>query len=409
MSSPDKPTRFNRRLFLQGTGLAAVGLALSPLRSHAETELQDFANGARELVSYPQKRPLMLITARPPHLETPFSVFNEGVLTPNDAFFVRYHLANFPTMINSAAHRLKIKGLVKNALSLSLADLKALAPPIDVVAVNQCSGNSRGYASPRVFGAQLGNGSMGNARWTGIPLKALLEYAGLMPSAMQVTFEGLDRPVLPATPRYIKALDIDLAMNGDAIVAWGMNGEDLPFLNGYPLKLVVPGYFGTYWIKHLSEIKVIDHAFDGFYMNPGYRVPDNDCQCIPPGTAAGKTRPITRLKVRSFVTSLNNGDTVRMGQPLSLQGIAFDGGSGIASVEISDDGGQHWLPAQLGENLGNYSFRQWQTTWHPRHAGKVALQVRAKSNAGEQQPVESLWNPSGYARNSIETLALNVV
>ncbi|AZD74445.1 molybdopterin-dependent oxidoreductase [Pseudomonas chlororaphis] len=278
--STDNGNTIKRRVFLQGASLVAAGLAFKPLRSRAaETEAQDFANGTRELVAYPQKRPLMRVTARPPHLETPFSVFNESVLTPNDAFFVRYHLANIPTSIDADNYQLQIKGLVDKPLSLSLAELKGLGKTVEVVAVNQCSGNSRGYGAPRVFGAQLGNGSVGNAQWTGIPLKAVLEHAGVQAGAKQVTFRGLDHPVLPTTPEFIKALGIDLALSDEPMIAWAMNGADIPFLNGYPIKLIVPGYFGTYWVKHLSEIEVIDHTFEGYFMEKAYRVPDNDCQC----------------------------------------------------------------------------------------------------------------------------------
>jgi len=192
-----KPQQKNgaRRHFLRTAGAAAAGFATQPLSAlAADTEQQAFENGTRDLVRYPQKRPLMLITTRPPHLETPFNVFDESVLTPNDAFFVRYHLANMPMAIEPGSYRLNIAGKVKTPLSLSLAELKALAPAVDVVAVNQCSGNSRGYSEPRVFGAQLGNGSMGNAKWTGIPLKAVLEKAGILDGAKQVTFKGLDEP-----------------------------------------------------------------------------------------------------------------------------------------------------------------------------------------------------------------------
>jgi DMSO/TMAO reductase YedYZ molybdopterin-dependent catalytic subunit len=134
-----------------------------------------------------------------------------------------------------------------------------------------------------MFGAQLGNGAMGNARWQGVPLRSVLEKAGVSPGAIQVTFNGLDAPVLPATPDFRKALDIEHALSPEPLLAWGMNGEDLPFLNGYPLKLIVPGYFGTYWVKQLSEIEVLDHAFEGhdaFFMTTGYRLPDNDCHCV---------------------------------------------------------------------------------------------------------------------------------
>lgn len=394
-----------------------LAVAASPLASLAKaaTETTDtnpdevtFAAGPRPLVQYPQKRPLTLVTTRPPHLETPFPVFNEGPITPNDAFFVRYHLANFPLSIDPDSYRLTIKGSVDTPLSLSLAELKALAEPIEVVAVNQCSGNSRGFFSPRVFGAQLGNGSMGNARWVGVPLKTVLEKAGVKAGAAQVTFRGLDKPVLPSTPEFIKALDISHAMDGEPMIAWSMNGTDLPFLNGYPIRLVVPGYFGTYWVKHLSEIEVVDTTFDGFFMAKGYRVPDNDCFCVAPGTAAAKTLPISRLPVRSFITSVQHGDVLPLGKNVELKGIAFDGGAGVNKVEISSDGGQRWREAKLGQDLGRFSFREWTLAITFSSKGATQLMVRASNSAGETQPLQADWNPGGYRRHVVETYHLTV-
>lgn len=399
-----------RRRFIQCMSLVSAGLALKPMRSFAsETETLGFANGVRELVAYPQKRPLMRVTARPPHLETPFAVLDESVLTANDAFFVRYHLANIPTSIDPNSYKLQVKGLVDKPLVLSLSALKALGQTVELVAVNQCSGNSRGYGSPRVFGAQLGNGSVGNARWTGIPLKTVLEHAGVQAGARQVTFRGLDHPVLPTTPEFIKSLSIEVALSGEPMIAWAMNGTDIPMLNGYPIKLIVPGYAGTYWVKHLSEIEVIDHSFEGFFMEKAYRVPDNDCQCVPAGMAADATRPIGRLKIRSFITSVQANDNVKLNKAITLKGFAFDGGSGIKSVEVSDDNGKSWQRAVLGDDLGNYSFRQWTLTWRPQQKGKVCLLVRARSNQGEEQPIKALWNPAMYLKNNIESTPVNVV
>ena len=403
------PALATRRRFLQGASLALTGLAGLPLRSLAATESQPFGNGTRELVAYPQKRPLMRITTRPPHLETPFAIFNDGAITPNDAFFVRYHLAGIPLSVDLTTYRLKVGGKVSKELSLSMSDLKAMAAPVEVVAVNQCSGNSRGYSTPRVFGAQLGNGSMGNARWIGVPLKAVLEKAGMAAGAKQVTFNGLDIPVLPATSDFIKALDVDHALSPDVILAWSMNGQDLPMLNGYPLKLIVPGYFGTYWVKHLSEIEVIDHSFEGhdaLFMTTAYRVPDNECGCVPPGTKPDKTVPISKLKVRSFVTSLANKSVIKAGHETTIKGIAFDGGAGIKKVEVSTDGGRQWREAVLGNDLGRYSFREWSMPFTPARKGAFELNVRATTNAGETQPKESTWNPAGYARNVIESMKI---
>lgn len=401
-----------RRLFLQTAGAGLIGLMSKSSKSWAASmETLSFGNGERELIAYPQKRKLMRITTRPPHLETPFEIFDEGVITPNDAFFVRYHLANFPLSINPDTYKLKVGGNVSNPLSLSLADLKAM-PREEVVAVNQCSGNSRGYSAPRVFGAQLGNGSMGNARWVGVPLKTVLEKAGVKAGTVQVALNGLDKPVLPSTPDFVKTLEIDHAMNGEPVIAWEMNGEELPFLNGYPIKLIVPGYFGTYWVKHLSEITLLDKPFDGrdsFFMNTAYRLPDNDCFCTEPGTSPDKTKPIGKLKVRSFITNLTNHQEIKVNETLSLRGIAFDGGSGIREVEVSSDGGQHWAKAKLGKDLGRFSFREWNILLKPSVTGSLSLMVRATANNGEQQPMVANWNPGGYARNVVEEILVNVV
>ena len=370
-----------------------------------------FADGPRPLVRYPGKRPLIRVHTRPPHLETPFAVFNEGPITANDAFFVRYHLANFPTSIDPATYRLSVAGLVKTPLNLSLTELRALAPPVEVVAVNQCSGNSRGFAAPRLFGAQLANGAMGNARWVGVSLKTVLEKAGVGAGAKQVTFDGLDTPVLPVTPDFRKALDIEHAQSGEPMLAWSMNGQDIPFLNGYPLKLVVPGYFGTYWVKHLSAIEVIDHTFDGhdaFFMTTAYRVPDNDCMCVAPGTAAAKTRPISTLPVRSFITSVMSGGVLPAGRAVELKGIAFDSGAGMRAVDVSVDGGQTWREATLGKDLGRYSFREWRLTVSFARKGPVVLMVRATNRQGEVQPLTADWNPGGYRRHAVESTAVTI-
>ena len=406
MNADKEETIKRRRQFLQSAGLGLIGvLSMSGKSWAAAMETLAFGNGDRELIAYPQKRKLMRITTRPPHLETPFEVFDEGVLTPNDAFFVRYHLAGIPLSVDTDTYRLQVTSQVNRPLSLSLQQLKSMEKT-EVVAVNQCSGNSRGFSSPRVFGSQLGNGSMGNARWTGVSLKTLLEKAGVKPGSVLVSFNDLDGPVLPTTPDFIKTLELAHALNGEPLLAWQMNGEELPFLNGYPVKLIVPGYFGTYWVKHVSEIKVLDQPFEGhdsFFMNHAYRVPANDCQCVPPGSVPSKTQPISRLRVRSFITSVQNDAQVKAGEVLQLKGIAFDGGSGIKQVEVSDDNGHSWQNTKLGKDLGRFSFREWRLNLTLSQKGEITLMVRATSNSGETQPMRATWNPAGYLRNVVET------
>jgi len=181
-----------------------------------------------------------------------------------------------------------------------------------------------------------------------------------------------------------------------------MNGEDLPVLNGFPLRLVVPGYYGTYWVKHLNEITVIDNVFDGFWMKSAYRIPDTPCGCVEPGTAPKATVPINRFTVRSFITSVSDGAKLKPGGT-TLKGIAFDGGKGIKEVTVSIDGGKTWTPAKLGKDLGKYSFREWKLPVKLA-AGSYELKVRATNNAGDTQPMEPTWNPPGYLRNVVETV-----
>lgn len=396
-----------RRQFLgwaAGAAAAAFGT-----KSYADEAVSlPFANGERPLALYPQKRSLIRLTTRPPGLETPFEVFSEGIITPNDAFFVRYHHANLPLTIDPDDYRLHDEGKVESPLQLTLNDLKTGFQGIELVAVNQCSGNGRAFFEPRVAGGQLGNGAMGNARWRGVSLKAVLDRAGVQTGAKEVTFEGLDSAVVPATPAFIKSLRIDHARDGEVMLAYAMNGEDLPFLNGYPLRLVVPGYYGTYWIKHLHKITVLDSPFEGFWMKKAYRLPDNDCNCLAPGTAPASTRPITRFNVRSFITNLKDCQQIPAGRPVEIKGIAFDGGYGITDVLVSADGGTTWNGAALGDDLGKYSFRPW-SLGLSLPAGSHDLVVRAINRAGHSQPMTPVWNPAGYMRNVAERIRVQAI
>ncbi len=184
------------------------------------------------------------------------------------------------------------------------------------------------------------------------------------------------------------------------MLAWGMNGQDLPWLNGYPLRS------SCGLLRHLlgqapGEHQRVDKPFDGFWMQKAYRIPDNDCACTQPGKAADKTVPINRFTVRSFLTNLADGADVKAGRT-PLRGIAFDGGSGIKSVAVSTDDGKTWTEAQLGQDLGPYAFRPW-TLGVDLSPGAHAIRVRATGNDGVSQPMEPRWNPAGYLRNVVET------
>lgn len=400
----DPPFDGQRRQLLRAAG-ALGGLALLGRSAAAEKVIElPMANGRRQLATYPQKRELILMTARPVQLETPMQVFNEGAFTPNDAFFVRWHLSGMPLSIDGDAFRIKVHGLVRQPLELSVADLRNNFEAVEVAAVCQCSGNSRGFFNPRVAGGEWGNGAMGNALWRGVRLRDILDKAGLSPGAAQVRFNGADNPVMPATPDFIKALDLDVARRDEVIVAYSMNGESLPLLNGFPVRLVVPGWYATYWVKMLDSIEVIDREDDNFWMKTAYRIPKNDCACMQPGEQGVKMVPINRLTVRSFITSLADGARVRGGHPVEVKGIAFDGGYGIARVLFSSDGGGTWSQAELGQDHGKYAFREWRAPFAPKAGRSYRLACLAVNNIGESQRFEPRWNPAGYMRNVVETV-----
>jgi sulfite dehydrogenase (cytochrome) subunit A len=345
---------------------------------------------------------------RPPNLETPLEGLRH-LYTPNDQFFVRYHLSVIPE-VDTATWRLRIGGeSVTTPFELSLPEMRRRYAQVEIPAINQCSGNRRGLFEPRVPGVQWSNGAMGNARWRGVRLRDVLRDAGVRSDAMEVVFDGADRGVIPQTPDFQKSLPVEKALHEDVLVAFGMNGKPLPHSNGAPARLVVPGWTATYWVKHLSEIRVQPKAFDGFWMKSGYRV--------PAGAFAGErfvsqetaeTVPITEILVNSLITSHADGDSIRRGRVAELGGWAWDGGSGIANVEVSADGGRLWKAAALGRDVGRYSWREFRWPIETRAAGRIELRVRATARSGATQPDLLVANPSGYHHNRVQRVALEV-
>lgn len=399
-----------RRLMLRsivagGAGYLAWGLPDIARAANALTF--PFENGLRELTTaFPQKGEMLLVRSRPPLLETPFSVFDDGVFTPNDRFFVRWHLVDIPTRVDGRAFRVKVHGSVRRELVLGLDDLSRDFEPIEFAAVNQCAGNSRGFFKPRVAGGEWGNGAMGNALWTGVRLKDILDRAGVNAGAVQVRFKGLDKGALPATPDFIKALSVDHARDGEVMVAFAMNGKPLPLLNGFPLRLVVPGWYSTYWVKMLNDIEVVDTPDTNFWMAKAYQIPDTPHADMSPGQAGVKTVAINKMAPRSFFTNLSDGSVVEMSGPRTVRGIAFGGDTGVRQVLFSPDNGATWTPARLGRDFGKYSFRRWEAQFLPRQAGQHVLKVKAVNSDGVAQPDTPNWNPGGYMRNVVESVTV---
>jgi DMSO/TMAO reductase YedYZ molybdopterin-dependent catalytic subunit len=350
---------------------------------------------------------MILQRTRPPLLETPFEVFDRGVFTPNEQFFVRWHWAVIPQVVDVTEFKLAVRGHVNQALSLTLADLLAM-PRVELVAVGQCSGNSRGLFQPRVAGAQWQNGAMGNARWTGVRLRDVLDRAGVRAGAVAVRSSGLDEPVVEGAPKFMKPLDVDHARDGEVMLAFQMNGEQLPLLNGFPLRLIVPGWYADYWVKMLNGIEVLDAPDQNYFEKTAYRVPDTPHASVRPGETGFKTVSVTRLVPRSFFTNVTDTTTVKPGAATPIRGIAFGGDCGVSEVELSADGGQRWQKTDLGRDEGTYSFRQWSTQITAPQSGMLSLQVRCSNTKGEVQPAEPNWNGGGFMRNVIERVQLTV-
>jgi DMSO/TMAO reductase YedYZ molybdopterin-dependent catalytic subunit len=400
----------SRRRFLQHAGVVGGMVAAFPAWAENFVNL-DLPGGPtrREVTTaFPQKGAMILQRTRPPLLETPFEVFDRGVFTPNDQFFVRWHWSVIPEQVDVATFRLAVRGHVNTALSLSLADLLAM-PRIELAAVNQCSGNSRGLFQPRVAGGQWQNGAMGNARWTGVRLRDVLDRAGVKAGAVAVRFDGLDEPVVDGAPDFMKSLDLEHARDGEVMLAYLMNGEQLPLLNGFPLRLIVPGWYSTYWVKMLNDIEVLNAPDQNYWMATAYRIPDTPYASVKPGQSGFKTVPINRMLPRSFFTNVTSSISVKSGATVPVRGIAFGGDSGVSQVEVSTDAGHNWRKTDLGRDEGTYSFRQWSTQAAAPPSGTLTLDVRCTNTKGEVQPPDPNWNGSGFMRNVIERVQMRVV
>jgi DMSO/TMAO reductase YedYZ molybdopterin-dependent catalytic subunit len=407
MDTKDAFRRILTRRHLLGTaGIAGMTLA-SPAWAEKMVSLP-FPGGPDDrplTTAFPQKGSMILQRTRPPLLETPFEVFDQGVFTPNDRFFVRWHWSIIPTEVETVSFRLAVRGHVERPLSLTLSDVMAL-PRMEMAAVNQCSGNSRGFFEPRVAGGEWSNGAMGNARWTGVRLKDILDKAGVKGGAVQVRFNGLDNPVVADAPDFMKSLAVDHARDGEVMIAYAMNGKPLPLLNGFPLRLVVPGWYATYWVKMLNDIEVLDRPDDNFWTKTAYTIPDTPGANMKPGQSGLTMVPINRMVPRSFVTNLQSGARIGAGRPTSVRGIAFGGDTGVKRVDFSFNGGKTWQPAGLGNDEGRYSFRRWEAHFTPQNKGAYTLMVRCTNSSGLVQPNEPNWNPAGFMRNNIETTSV---
>ena len=387
-------------------GAAALGTdALEAGQTHKPIDDRKISN-----VAFPEKRPLITYSDRPPLLETPREVFTSA-LTPNDQFFVRWHMPDIPTHIDEKKFTITVKGLVKNELTITLDHIKNDFEQVEVAAVLQCGGNSRSAFNPTAGGIQWGSGAMGCALWKGVRLRDILDRAGLQKGAEWLALQGSEKAAYYETPNFIRELHLD-ELDDHVIVAYQMNGEDLPYLNGFPVRLVIPGAYSDSWIKMLSTITVTDKYEHLFFMDHAYVIPDNDCECETPEKRYPKTKPIWRMNVKSLIGYPTNETKLTLNSHTVVRGVAWDGGAGIKAVKISLDGGKTWDDAILDDGkLGRYAYRTFRYAFKPTKRGKVKIMAKAINKIGEEQPMPEAikWNHGGYKYNGIDFVTPEVI
>jgi DMSO/TMAO reductase YedYZ molybdopterin-dependent catalytic subunit len=404
----------DRRQVLRGLG-GVIGLTSLPagfaraVEAPLEGGLPQGLYETATLEALPGKRPLIRLTTRPLNYETPQSYF-AGAITPNDAFFVRYHLSAIPR-VNAANWRLTIGGEGAGApLALRLNELAANFEQVEIAAVCQCSGNRRGFSNPHVPGVQWGSGAVGNAVWSGPRLKDVLARARLRSDVVEIVFDGGDTAPLTDTPDFVKSLPVAKALDDNTIVALRMNGEPLPHYHGYPARLVVPGWTATYWMKHLVSINAVTRPYDGFWMRGAYRLPNNLFPMVQRfiSQETPANTPITEMVVNSIIASPADGERFRTGQIVDVRGVAWDGGYGIARVEVSTDGRTTWREAALGPDSGRFAFRTFSHRFTADGSGARRIMAKATNRIGQTQVDTLIFNPAGYHNNVVRPTTITI-
>jgi DMSO/TMAO reductase YedYZ molybdopterin-dependent catalytic subunit len=402
-----------RRTMVGGGVLALAGggaLARAADTSFLSPGLPDGVYDTAALEALPGKRPLIRLSSRPPNYETPLSYFTSE-FTPNDSFFVRYHLAGIPEEFDAGQWKLKVggKGAGKQ-LELGLAELQSGFDAIEIAAVCQCSGNRRGFSEPHVPGVEWGLGAVGNAVWKGARFKDVLRRADLRADTVEIVVNGADGPVLDGTPDFVKSIPVDKALDDDTLIAYAMNGAPIPHYNGFPIRLIVPGWTATYWMKHLDSIEAWTEPFAGFWMKSAYRIPVGKFPLVQhfASQMTPANEPITEMVINSMITAPQDGYAMGADQTTEIRGLAWDGGYGIRRVEISTDGGAAWREAELGPDVGRFAFRGFRFAFTPPHAGTFRVTAKATNALGQTQADKLIFNPAGYHNNVPRPLTISV-
>ncbi len=387
-SKVDKQRAVARRVFIARIAAATGAAMISP---HGAAPARAQAAGPQRIV----RRPTPLAA------ECDLSSLT-GWVTPNQAFPVLTTFADPLPAIEPSQWRLSVEGQVEQPFTLDYAALRAL-PARAVAAVVECAGNSRNAVGAPLARSILGNGFVGNAEWRGAPLAAVLARAGVKPAAREIVLEGADRgrnPAAPAEIAFAKSLPVDKALHPDTLLVYEMNGAPLPRELGGPVRMIVPGWYGTYHVKWISRIEAIDRVFDGVLMTRAWRVRRRRDGFI-------RDEAVSQIAIKSLIFGPAAGASLTMA-PQRIWGAAWSAGRDIASVQVSTDGGQSWRLAELGEGHGAYSWRLWELAWRPAAPGRFTLMARATDTAGSAQPFAYDLDLQGFEVNHIQPVAVEV-
>jgi DMSO/TMAO reductase YedYZ molybdopterin-dependent catalytic subunit len=325
---------------------------------------------------------LIIRQKEPTNLETPFDQV-DSYLTPTELFYIRSH---FPApRLELDSYQLRIDGAVRNSLALSYQQLRDM-PCETRVATLECAGNSRVFLTPQVPGAQWELGAVGNAEWTGVPLGALLERAGLAEDACEIVLEGADRgtptepPVPPGSNSYARSLPREKALQREVLLAYQMNRRDLSLDHGYPVRAVVPGHYGMASVKWLTHVQAVQEPFRGYWQTSDYGYWDY---------LDGKPvrRALGEMKLKSEIARPRVYETLAANQLYTVSGAAWAGETDVTGIAVSTDGGQTWAEAEFLDPVQRHSWRRWKFDWRtPKKPGRYTLSARAKDANGSVQP-----------------------
>jgi DMSO/TMAO reductase YedYZ molybdopterin-dependent catalytic subunit len=331
---------------------------------------------------------LVYLSREPINAETPLER-QVGLITPASRHYVRNHFA-----IPAAPDRLAVEGAVRTPLQLKMADIRSL-PPRSLVVTLECAGNGRAFLDPPVGGEQWRTGAVGTAEWTGASLREVLEMAEPLSSAVDVHCIGADTGTPAGTDAriaYERSLPMGDALREDMLLAYAMNGSDLPAEHGAPLRLIVPGWYGMASVKWLTRLRLLERRFEGFFQSERYVVGD---------------RPLREIAARALTVWPREGERLTP-QPFVARGYAWSGRGDLERVELSTDGGGNWRNATLDEGITPYAWRQWHATIAPHRSGQIVLFARAVTTEGTTQPLQEVRNERGYENNAARPVRIEI-